>query len=355
MTIIEGQLQEVIDSGNFDALIGEVENAEFDCKAEPYLPTTEHGKRELAKDVSAFANAGGGFIFLGVKTKQSSDHFGDEVEEIRPFPQSLVNTSQYDDILRAWIFPEVFGLEVTWVPTTRDPSRGIVVIKIPKQEADIKPFLITKTIDDNKLVETIFGYVQRKGDKNPPLEVKDLQRLLRAGMHYQAKIDEQLASIQSQLKNMIENSPRAEPNQTARNQNSTAKMLVSMKQLETRIFNSIEHGNLKDGQLLVLSALPPGQHELKTIFVSDTGSIKRTLENPPILRQSGWSMETLDQAIIHKGEFIRVGNGARKVIDLYRDGTMIFATKADSSFLAWGRGNSLKIDPLAFLMSYTLL
>ena len=59
-------------------------------------------------------------------------------------------------------------------------------------------------------------------------------------------------------------------------------------------------------------------------------------------------METSDQARIQRGESIRVTED-RKVIDLYRDGTMIFATMADSNFLAWGHKGSVKINPLALI------
>lgn len=75
MTIGDGQLQQIVDSSTFDTLIGEVENAEFECKAQPYAIETDSGKRELAKDASAFANASGGFIFIGIKTKPSATHF----------------------------------------------------------------------------------------------------------------------------------------------------------------------------------------------------------------------------------------------------------------------------------------
>lgn len=84
--------------------------------------------------------------------------------------------------------------------------------------------------------------------------------------------------------------------------------------------------------------------------MSNPGSIRYALEHPPSLRRNGWDMGTYDQAKIQRGEFIRVANGDRIAIDLYRDGTFIFATTADSNFLAWGReSESLKINPLALV------
>ena len=102
-------LAKIVETRTFDTLIGEIENDWFDCKKEPYQIQNESAKRELAKDVSSFANVGGGYIFIGVRTNHSAQHFGDEVEDSHPFPQNLVNTTQYRDILRTWIYPEIEG------------------------------------------------------------------------------------------------------------------------------------------------------------------------------------------------------------------------------------------------------
>jgi len=45
---------------------------------------------------------------------------------------------------------------------------------------------------------------------------------------------------------------------------------------------------------------------------------------------------------------IRVAN-SDKIIDLYRDGAMVFAGIVDKNFLAWGKGNSTKINPVALV------
>ena len=337
MTLNNAQLQTVVDAGGFDTLIGEVEGAEFECKNQPYRIETEAGKRELAKDVSAFANSSGGFIFIGIKTKPSTVYFGDEVEIIRPFASTLVNTSQYEDILSAWIFPNASKVDISWVATKADSTRGVVVIKIPPQNTGMAPFLITKTIEGTKNVETVFGYASRKGDKNPPLGVKELQSYVRSGMHYQETLEDRLSNIESMLRESSDRSTQQEAQQK------------TIEQIEARISRAVEMGTLKDGRLLTLSAHALEQHDLKTIFSSGDGTIKHSLEHPPILRRHGWGMETLDQAKIQRGEYVRLTNGTRKVIDLYRDGSMIFATSADENFLAWGQEVSVKINPLALI------
>ncbi len=85
-------LRAIVDTKQFEEqLIGAVENECFDCKSQPYRLTEgekakrEQAKRELAKDVSGFANKNGGYIFIGFRTERSATRFGDEVKEIRPF------------------------------------------------------------------------------------------------------------------------------------------------------------------------------------------------------------------------------------------------------------------------------
>src|SRR3990172_6449819 len=141
MTLGREKLNQIVTNSDFDQLIGEVENVCFDCKSQPYQVQHEAGKRELAKDVSSFANAQGGIILIGIKTKKSATHFGDEIEEIRPSAQGLVNTSQYKDIIKAWIYPEIEGVEVEWMPTKSDATKGVVAVKIPTPKESLKPFL----------------------------------------------------------------------------------------------------------------------------------------------------------------------------------------------------------------------
>lgn len=336
MALTREQLEAIVISGRFEELVGEVEGLEFDCKDQPYNLGTDVGKRELAKDVSAFANSEGGFIFIGLKTKNSTSHFGDEVEDVRPFVSSLVNPTQYLDVVTAWVYPEVLGAKVQWVPFASDATKGVVVISVPKQTA-VGPFLITKTLDGSKISETVFGYAARKGDRNPPLDVKELQRYLRAGFHYRDKLEERMDAIEALLRRGAEASNR-----------DVAKQ-GQEKKISQRLESTTKYENLKARRSIVLVANPNASQDLQTIFSSESGSIKRTLEHPPVVRTHGWTMETLDQARIVRGEMLRVANGARKVIDLYRDGTMIFAASAGGDFLAWGKGGEPKINPLALI------
>ncbi len=104
---------------------------------------------------------------------------------------------------------------------------------------------------------------------------------------------------------------------------------------------------MKEKRSVILSAMPTERAELRTIFSDKPDSIRRQLEDPPRLRQSGWDLRTGDRAKFIRGELIRV-EGYRSTIDLYRDGTLIFGGLVNRDFLAWSDKTDARLHPLAF-------
>ena len=106
--------------------------------------------------------------------------------------------------------------------------------------------------------------------------------------------------------------------------------------------------------MIILIAYPQEKiGELKSLFTNEEGSIKRKLENPPLnagkIRYMGWDLETLDQGKILEGQFVRVQNGNRKTIDLYKNGTLFFSGLADKDFLAHASDDGLRINSIALI------
>ncbi len=206
MSLSKVTLSNIINASDFDLLVGEIESEWFECKRQPYQIEKESQKRELAKDVSSFANAQGGYIFIGVRTKTSITHFGDEVEKIRPFDQSLLNTNQYHDIIKEWVYPEVENVSIQWKPTKNDSRKGVVVIHIPEQHESLKPFLIKKTLDGEKYSEIVFGYAKRKRDISDHLSVIDLQAALRTGLNYENTLRDRLDNLELLVQQLVDQS-----------------------------------------------------------------------------------------------------------------------------------------------------
>jgi predicted HTH transcriptional regulator len=192
------ELEKIIGDGDFNLLIGKIENDFFDCKNHPYDLKNEHSKLELAKDVSSFANLNGGYILIGPKTKNSETHFGDEITGISLLDQNLVDPNQYKKVIKDWIYPdEIREIKVYW-KISKDNNKGIIVIEIPTQKESLKPFLICKNMEEGKKIsEIIFGYAERRGDVSDPKKIKDIYKIMRDGLLYDKNIESRFNNLES--------------------------------------------------------------------------------------------------------------------------------------------------------------
>jgi len=200
------ELEKIINAGDFDSLIGKIENDFFDCKEGIYNLSKDSQKIELAKDISSFANFNGGYILIGPKTDDDRQtHLGDEIVEISSFVQGLVDPNQYKKIIKSWIYPdEIHGLEIYWQKSKDDNSKGILIIRIPAQKEALKPFLICKTVEEeNKISEKIFGYAERRGDESDPRKIKDIHRIMRDGLLYDKNIESRFNDLESVMQPLL--------------------------------------------------------------------------------------------------------------------------------------------------------
>lgn len=205
------ELEKIISDGDFNSLIGKIENDFFDCKTGIYDLTKNSKKRELAKDVSSFANSNGGYILIGPQTPQtekekSKNHLGDEIIKISLLDQNLVDTNQYLDVIKDWIHPrnEIEGLSIYWKASKNDDNKGIIVIKIPSQKEFLKPFLIKKTVEEEeKISEIIFGLAERKGDRSDTRKIEDIYKIMRDGLFYDKNIENRFNNLESIIQPLL--------------------------------------------------------------------------------------------------------------------------------------------------------
>jgi len=342
-------LQTILESGNFDDLIGAVENNWLECKAAPYRVKEEHQKQELAKDVSALANASGGVILIGLKTQRDAIHFGDEIREIRPFPQNLVNANQYHDILKSWIYPVPRQVEIRWYSSCSEQNKGILALLVPAQASVHKPFLLTRTLDaKEKHVEIVFGYIERRRADAEPMSVQELHGLLKDGLRFES-LDQRVETIQETLEQLRQHQT---PGILAPSQPDHSKLL------ENRVTAALIEADLDGRPNFSLAAVPVQAVEMPALFERRDADIVRLLENPPELRQSGFDLQTGVSARIVRGQLRRAATPRYKTLELSRDGTLIFGAAADENFLCWGKhtiaSGPLRINPLVLIESIYL-
>lgn len=330
------KLEEIIESNNFDKLKEQYENEWFECKSQPYLLAENKGKRELAKDVSSFANSNGGYILIGVKTKKDDAHFGDKISEIRPFEPALASREQILKVCEEWIYPKPDGLDFNWIASKDDLTKGLAVIKIPAQSDALKPFLIKNVLDEDKQIEIMFGYAERIRDNSQPYNLRDIQSILRLGLNYEKSIQRRFDALETRIENLSE---RSDGKNTYEHIEEITKIAVN-------------EANLTNERFFALTAFTEKPNTLNSFAKSKNGAKQLLLETPSI-RDGGWTLEAPNTPEIIKGELIRTKEEEYKIIELHRDGTFIFAVAADGKFLSWGRkwGDNDKINQVALIES----
>lgn len=92
-----------------------------------------------------------------------------------------------------------------------------------------------------------------------------------------------------------------------------------------------------DKSFYILTARLQNPISIPNFFADQGNPAYDLLVNPPYLRKYGWNLITLDTPRIIKGECWEVKNGDRKVLRLYKDGSIVTRFAADGSFLGWGR------------------
>jgi hypothetical protein len=197
-------IREVIDSGDTERFVGEMEGQHLDAKRQPYAFSASNGfKREFAKDVAAFANAAGGCILIGAETTVSPLRAGEQITSLKPFPLTLFDVDQHSKIIEEWLYPLPAGLIIKRCADPATPTSGIGFVFVPMQDPTTKPFLLTRTIGEKKSTELLFGYAERRLDRTGVKTVIELHHALRTGMNLEATLLERITALEALLERQL--------------------------------------------------------------------------------------------------------------------------------------------------------
>lgn len=343
------QVRTIIESGEFDALKGAVEDQTLECKNAPYQIEHSHQKQELAKDVTALANVTGGVILIGVRTERDTAHMlGDEIKELSPFLRTQVDPERYHAVLKDWVYPGLKEVDIRWFPSTQNREKGIVAINIPKQPQSNHPFLITKTIDERgKEREILFGYVERRRANAEPKAVEELHSLIRDGIQ-SSSISQKLDVLQQSVERLQQQPPPSGP--------SAEALEIKLRGRIGLALSEVDLGSHRP--TYILTCVPAHPLEVEGLFESRSAEIVKTLEHPPELRYSGFDVDAGETAEIVSGVRRRAMIPQYKILCLWQDGTLIFAADGGPDFLSWGRlateHGPMRINQLALVESVFL-
>jgi hypothetical protein len=127
-------IKTILDNRQFDLLIGQEEDTWFEAKGRnPYDFTTLAGRYELAKDVSAFANADGGILVVGLATAPLADVQKERVTAHDLCTQAEFDVAQYQGLIKDCVYPRIRDLSIQWLSVNAEATQGLGVIEIPAQ------------------------------------------------------------------------------------------------------------------------------------------------------------------------------------------------------------------------------
>lgn len=332
----------ILTSGSFDGFVGAVENDFFECKRTPYRLQEDHEKQELAKDIAAFANSGGGTLVIGLATERSPIHHGDEITAVRAFDRTLVSIEQYYSVLKSWIYPQIPDLHIGWYATADNPERGLIAVTIPHEAMGNGPYIITRFVEPSaKISEIVIGYVERRRSGVEATNAQRLQTLLRDGLRF-SEIDRAIQDLQTSVGELLITQSRVKAEERVKDIEGN---------LRTRTGLILNEVGLAERPHFALSASPNMMIELPSLFESKRGELYQLVDNPPELRSGGFDIKVLGQTRIVRGESVQALAHGQKVLQLFRDGTLALVVRGDREFLCWGRQseNSARINALALI------
>jgi len=320
-TLSLGEVQAILYSGNFGDLIGTVEDDKIECKKSPYRLNQEREKFELAKDVSGLANARGGMILIGCRTERDPTSYGDVIHEVSPFPQGMLNPQDYQNVIKDWVYPSL-GVNIRWHPSEAEPDKGIVAISLSEDAGHNQPFLVTKIVDDVGNVRgMLFGFFERRRDTVSGMSAQELRDRLKDGLRF-SDLDRRLENIEEALGQFAAASATKVPS-------------ITPEELRARISQARQAVGLEGKPCFILAAGPIESVQIPTLFSSRNSEVVRLLEDPPKLRDNGFDLNTEQHPIIVRGAIRRCMISSYKLLELGRDGLLIFVARGDSDFLAW--------------------
>lgn len=115
-------------------------------------------------------------------------------------------------------------------------------------------------------------------------------------------------------------------------------------------------GEFESAPNLLLAAYPLEPVSMRGLFDATESGLIDVLHSPPRLRGNGWDMVTNQRMENIHGRLRRGGKPGWKLLQLSRDGTLIFLARGDDGFLSWSL-NQKQDDPfliVPFVLAHSI-
>lgn len=170
---------DLLRAGHTEALLGQPESLWLDAKRQDYdlSKGQDRGRISLAQDVARFANGEeGGVIVIGFATRRHPG--GETISKLTPVRAPDSGTTRHAKAIDNRVFPAVDGLTVEEIPVD---GGVIIVINVPPQPEELKPFLVHGAIVNGKVEGAYISILRRRGEDSIPITAQAIHSTLAAG------------------------------------------------------------------------------------------------------------------------------------------------------------------------------
>jgi hypothetical protein len=168
---------DLIRAGHASVLIGQPESHWLEVKRQHFDISTVSGQVALAQSVARFANAElGVLVVIGMSSKKIPG--GELIKKLCPVPLDGHTIRRYQQALESRLFPPPDHLSIAPVAIG---SGGVVLIDIPPQPEELKPFLVHGAFVDGRIEGSFISIVRRRGESSIPVTAPMIHSTLAAG------------------------------------------------------------------------------------------------------------------------------------------------------------------------------
>lgn len=170
---------DLIRGGAGRLLEGQPEGSWLEAKSQEYDLTTTRGSISLAQAVARFCNAeNGGLIVVGAQTKKTVG--AETISKMRGVSTRTGRPARYQQVINDRVYPPPFALRIEQLDA--GDQRSIILIDIPAQPEELKPFLVHGAILlDGSTEGSFISIVQRRGEGSIPITAPMIHATLAAG------------------------------------------------------------------------------------------------------------------------------------------------------------------------------
>jgi hypothetical protein len=169
---------DLVRGAHAQVLIGQPEGHWLDVKRQHYDLASDRGQISLAQAVARFCNAEmGGLVVVGMSTKRIPG--GEEIRGLCPVPRDGNMVRRYQQTLERRVFPPPDSLTIESI---RAGDGMLVLIDVPPQPNELKPFLVHGAIVDGRIEGAFISIVRRRGESSIPISAPMIHSTLAAGL-----------------------------------------------------------------------------------------------------------------------------------------------------------------------------